>query len=249
MNDNIIEYVKNSRKEEAGEVKDVDTSDMIYSMVNILEKNTIPISQTNNTSGNGNIDTSEKDKSDLSANSKKPNNEHPEPNKGFIDSNEVKEDSEKLKNDRKKAKKDNKEKYKNRNKNTNKANNSDDDDISGRLSTKSKSSILTSSIKRVQLSDKEIIKIDTADLLDENIDKANIYFYLIDGTGKVGESSIDLAYCFNFIKDKNNDNKLKFRSNKVYGASIYDGKINLDLNFNDNYNKDYKFNIDVEYKR
>lgn len=119
----------------------------------------------------------------------------------------------------------------------------------GNLSTKSKSSILTSNIKRVQLSDKEIIEIDTSDLLDENIDKANIYFYLIDGTGKVGESSIDLSYCFDFIKDKNNNNRLKFRSNKVYTTSIYNGKINLELNFNDNYNKDYKFNIDVEYER
>lgn len=249
LNDKIIEYIENSRKEEVGDVKDVDTSDMIYSMVNILEKNTIPISQTNNTRGNGNIDTSEKDKSDFSTSSKNPNNEQSDPNKGFIDSDKVEEESEKLKNDRKKAMKDNKEKYKKRNKSSNNPNNSDDDDVSGNLSTKSKSSILTSSIKRVQLSDKEIIKIDTSDLLDENIDKANIYFYLIDGTGKVGESSIDLAYCFDFIKDKNKDNKLKFRSNKVYGASIYDGKINLELNFNNNYNKDYKFNIDVEYER
>lgn len=246
LNDKIVEYIENSRKEEVGEVNDVDTSDMIYSMVNILEKNTIPINDANKTRGNGNIDTSQKDKSDLSSNSKKTDNDHTDTNKGFINSNKVNEDSKKLKNDREKAKKENKSKYKKRNK---KSNNSDDDDISGNLSTKSKSSILTSNIKRVQLSDKEIIEIDTSDLLDENIDKANIYFYLIDGTGKVGESSIDLSYCFDFIKDKNNNNRLKFRSNKVYTTSIYNGKINLELNFNDNYNKDYKFNIDVEYER
>lgn len=222
---------------------------MIYSMVNIFKKNTISISDTNNTRGNGNIDTSDKDKSDVSANSKKSINEHTDQNKGFIDSKHVREDSKKLNIGKERSKKENKEKYKKRNNNSNKTNDYDDDDISGSLTTKSKSSVLTSSIKRVQLSDKEIIKIDTSDLLDENINKANIYFYLIDGTGMVGESNIDLSYCFDVIKDKNNDNKLKFRSNKVYGAGIYDGKINLELNFNDNYNKDYKFNIDVEYER
>lgn len=249
LNDKIVEFIESSRKEEVGEVKDVDTSDMIYSMINIFKKNTISISDTNNTRGNGNINTSDKDKNDITANSKKIINEQPNQNKGFIDSNHVREDSEKLKIDREKSKKENKEKYKKRNNNSHKTNNYDDDDISGSLTSKSKSSILTSSIKRVQLSNKEIIKIDTSDLLDENINKANIYFYLIDGTGKVGESNIDLAYCFDIIKDINNNNKLKFRSNKVYGASIYDGKINLELNFNDNYNKDYKFNIDVEYER
>lgn len=242
----IVKLVESSLKKDEKDTEDIDTSDMIYSTVNILGKNVIKIDDnfiTVNKSG----------KTGLSKDSKDPNfsldeksNDMPKKSKGFIGSKKVKEDSPNEKKSKDKKRDKARDKYRER------KNKSSEKDSSNKIYEDSeklnKSPILTSQVKRAQVGNTEIISIFTSDSIEDHIKKASIFFSIIDGEGRINEDVIDFSLCIDKIVDTNSNKNLSFRKNKINNASIEKGNISLKLYFNENYNRDYKFNLDLEYK-
>ena len=112
-----------------------------------------------------------------------------------------------------------------------------------------RTALVTSNVKRAQVEDRELILLLTADSIDENIKESNIYFSRIDGDGEREKEIFDLASNFEKIIDKNTNQKLKCSKNKIRNASIKDGKIYIEMLFKPAYNKDCKFNVNLEYKK
>lgn len=243
LENSIIDYISDSLKVEESEIEELDTSDMIFSVENILSKNIMPLSNYKEIyNGNGeelNLSDSKIGTEDHEleiSDSRGINKE------GFITSNTFK--STKKNNARNiKQKKLHLNKQSNKKPNKFSTNNLFEND-----ENYSVSSVLTSSIKRVQLKDKEYIMILASREIGDDIKKANVYFSRIDGDGEKEKEIFELNQNFVNIFDKNNEKKLSFKRNKISDVSILNGKIMIELFYNDKYNKDCKFNLNLEYK-
>ena len=252
LEEKIIQYAEASKKEEESEAEDVDTSDMIYSIENILGKNVQPIKNFVSTTDSfgsekevfpvakeeeGNFAKEgglTEEKSDEKAKTQ-----------GLVGANKKKIQTEKEKKEQEKKQKQERKAYRERKKQVKKVEsiNPEDEDSYARLA------VVTSNIKRVQVKDRELILVLTGEDLDEKVEKAHIYFFRIDGDGEKEREEFDLRSNFKKIVDKNSEKALTYRKNKINNVSIIDGKILIEMTFKKNYNKDCKFNLNLEYKQ
>lgn len=254
----IKAYISKNNKKSEGEKEIIDTSDMIYTVVNTLKKNIIPINSdydiSNNSENESGLSKEVNETSkDLSVSTEK-NNDNAR--SGFISSN----------NKNKKNKKEEKEREKNRNitNDRREKQNKDNKNIKKEQNTNNKEDnsnyygsandrtnveqILTSNTKRAQIGNREIISILVPSYIKKYVNKSDIRFNIINGEGNIEKDSINLKDYFLKIIDKNSNRSLSYNKNKINNASIVNGAINLELFFNEYYNRDYKYNLDLEYK-
>lgn len=104
-------------------------------------------------------------------------------------------------------------------------------------------------VKRLVLSDKEMIMIDFSNsnnyISDGDCD-CDISLSVIDGEGKEYEGEFNIVKNYKEIIDKNTGNQCNVDNNMIKDISIVDGKIKLELKTTDNFNEALKFIYFVE---
>lgn len=106
-------------------------------------------------------------------------------------------------------------------------------------------------VKRLVLSDKEMIMIDFSNsnnyISDCDCDcDCDISLSVIDGEGKEYEGEFNIVKNYKEIIDKNTGNQCNVDNNMIKDISIVDGKIKLELKTTDNFNEALKFIYFVE---
>lgn len=102
-------------------------------------------------------------------------------------------------------------------------------------------------VKRLVLSDKEMIMIDFSNSNNYISDgDCDISLSVIDGEGKEYEGEFDIVKNYKEIIDKNTGNQCNVDNNMIKGVSIINGKIRLELKTADNFNEALKFIYFVE---
>lgn len=102
-------------------------------------------------------------------------------------------------------------------------------------------------VKRLVLSDKEMIMIDFSNSNNYISDgDCDISLSVIDGEGKEYEGEFNIVKNYKEITDKNTGNQCNVDNNMIKDVSIVDGKIKLELKTTDNFNEALKFIYFVE---
>lgn len=122
----------------------------------------------------------------------------------------------------------------------------------GKVSEYDTYSTPSSLVNRIDVGDKEIVQINLADFVKENIIKneaLNLKLFVIDGEGKTNEEKVNLKRYYKKIQDLNSKSEYVIERNTIKNIQTVDNHISLELNkFNTN-NNNLKFEYVLEVQK
>lgn len=107
--------------------------------------------------------------------------------------------------------------------------------------------IKTNEIRRIVIDKIENLSIDLSNIdhfKDNNI--CNLHFYILDGEGKYSKDNLEISGFYKTIKNISNSLSCSNEENKILDIEISNGRVDLEMELNDNSNNNLKFAYSVE---